>query len=171
MTWLGYIWNGLLSIMKGGAKTMKSDATTAPITTATITPYSQKDPRWARVKLGNSEYTLGSSGCLITCLGMMVNRLPIEINRVLSLGKAFAQGGLLRHLVASEILGLKWLGVSYNKLLDPKFVTVMETDYYAPKFPQHFVLWLGDGSIIDPLDGRKKVNKYPIVGWRLYKNA
>lgn len=32
---------------------------------------SQKDPKWAKVKIGQSNFTLGNSGCLITDISML----------------------------------------------------------------------------------------------------
>jgi hypothetical protein len=45
---------------------------------------SQRDPRWATVKIGNTDTLVGRMGCLITCLSMLTQyfncyQLPDEI--------------------------------------------------------------------------------------------
>jgi hypothetical protein len=41
-----------------------------------IIPISQRDPRWAAIKMGsNTPYTIGSMGCLMTCVIMISNAM------------------------------------------------------------------------------------------------
>ncbi len=42
----------------------------------------QKDPLWEKDKLGTSAYTMGSSGCLTTCLTSIIDMQNIEIEQV-----------------------------------------------------------------------------------------
>lgn len=42
----------------------------------------QKDPLWERDKLGTSAYTMGSSGCLTTCLTSIIDMQNIGIEQV-----------------------------------------------------------------------------------------
>lgn len=70
--------------------------------------YSQRDSRWSSVFLGNNSkqpYTIGNYGCLITCLGCMINKNPAEINDILKANNGFVNGGLFVWSKAS-VLGL-----------------------------------------------------------------
>ena len=42
----------------------------------------QKNPLWNQDKLGTSAYTMGSSGCLTTCLTSVVDMQDIEIDQI-----------------------------------------------------------------------------------------
>ena len=42
----------------------------------------QKNPLWSQDKLGTSAYTMGSSGCLTTCLTSVVDMQDIEIDQI-----------------------------------------------------------------------------------------
>ena len=57
--------------------------------------YSQHDPRWSDLKLGNGSATIGSVGCLLTCCSMVlndiaqVNTTPDVLNRWMIRNKEF----------------------------------------------------------------------------------
>jgi hypothetical protein len=42
--------------------------------------YMQNDPLWAFENIGNTKYTMGGSGCLVTCVSVSLNYLGVEIN-------------------------------------------------------------------------------------------
>lgn len=42
---------------------------------------SQIDPRWANNKIGNTNYTIGQFGCLISCFAMILEINPPDISR------------------------------------------------------------------------------------------
>lgn len=72
------------------------------------TIYSQRDQRWSSSLLGynkNQPYTIGNFGCLITCLGCLVNKNPTEVNDILKANNGFVNGGLFVWS-KSSILGL-----------------------------------------------------------------
>lgn len=57
-----------------------------------VQPLSQRDPRWANIKIGQTNLTLGRFGCTITCLAMLMDRTPDVLARSLrytSDGKVF----------------------------------------------------------------------------------
>lgn len=172
MSCLQFIMSGIKRITTAGVRTMPVYVKRVLTMGANLMkpkPMSQKDPRWASLKYAKTSRTVGEVGCLITCLAMMCGRTPKEVNALLNSGGGFTSTGLVRHAVAAKILGLRWSGVSYNLLYYPKYITVMETNHFSPKYPQHFCLWMNDGQkIIDPIDGKLKENHYGIVGWRLY---
>lgn len=54
-----------------------------------IEPLAQRDPRWKNDKLGSSTSTIGSHGCVITCLAMIITHAsgkpttPADVNNTL----------------------------------------------------------------------------------------
>ena len=61
--------------------------------------YSQQDTRWKEDKLGDSQYTIGTSGCITTCLAAAFQMQEIEVEDVLevnpqSLNDYFSQNGV-----------------------------------------------------------------------------
>lgn len=137
-----------------------------------MTPYSQKDPRWASHFLGNSRLTIKAAGCVITSLGMMVNKNPDEINTILRNGKAFpagnprnsAEGAIVIWQPAARLLDLDYDPSSTRPVKTPCLAL---TDHYAKTgYPTHFFIYLGNNRIIDPLDGQEKNNPYRIIGYR-----
>lgn len=55
-------WLGLR--LRGGVQATPSQ----DIAGAATVSYQQDDPRWAQERLGNSDFTMASSGCLVTCI-------------------------------------------------------------------------------------------------------
>lgn len=144
--------------------------------TKIVERYSQRDPRWAKVPLGFSKVTtLGSHGCFVTCLAMMIKKEPHIVNQLLKDGNAF--GGKDRDLLISEraakILNLQYFGkeMDINKPPDIQ-ISIKEVDMSpAPGKQQHFVVRLDGSAIIDPWTGLiKKIGFYPFVSYRLFKN-
>jgi len=116
--------------------------------------------------MGNSNTTIGRSGCFITSLAMFCGKTPNVVNSLLTKGGGYSSGGLLNSDKAAAILGLPYHGRTGIK---QSTLCIAETDHFAPKVPQHFFVWLGDGNIIDSLDGKKKKNPYHIVSYRLFQ--
>ena len=122
----------------------------------------QTEPRWKNKKLGTCTDTIGQSGCFITSLAMLADKLPDEVNDILRDGGGYSNGCLVIADKAAELLGLEYNGKSFDR---PDYDCIIETNYYAPKVPQHFCVLTKDG-ILDPLG--KNIN-YPIVSYRLFK--
>lgn len=140
-----------------------------------VKKFSQNDWRWRRTKLGNSWLTIGSHGCLITCLAMIAMKSPPEVNKILVQNNCFNQAGELYIPQACRALGLSYGGKTNNKQF---WLAVAETNYYRGYgYPQHFFIWFGDGMIIDTIDGKyRKINdpkypKYPIIQYILIDNG
>jgi hypothetical protein len=122
---------------------------------------SQRDNAWKNVKLGTSNYTLGSQGCVVTSLANMIDRTPVEVNQILRYNNGFKNGCLIIWQRAADLLGLRY--DSNNGAL--KFFPCLgETMITANQ--QHFFIMLDPVTIIDPLDGRIKVNPYKIRSYR-----
>lgn len=123
-----------------------------------MTNYSQRDWRWSWKKLGTSSVTIGGYGCAITALGTLANKQPDQVNELLKNNMGFLQQNLVIWAQACKLLGLEWKGQTSKPITWPCIAQVRGNG-----FPMHFVVWLGNNQIIDPWDGRQKVNPYLVV--------
>lgn len=129
--------------------------------------FSQKDPHWSDMKLGNSIYTLGKYGCYLTCLAMIVDKTPLELNHILTMAGCISKEGLLDSFKAATVLGKKYA----RKTQNTKFPCIGETDHFKKMgYPQHFIVLLDRATRIDPLDlgPQHEPNNYNIVSYRLF---
>lgn len=138
-----------------------------------MTPYSQADSRWGGHFLGNSRLTIKGYGCVITSLGMMVNKNPDEVNAILKRGNAFPAGNPRNGNEGSVVIwqpAARLLGMSYDASNTRPVRTpcLALTDHFARTgYPTHFFVYLGNGRILDPLDGKEKPQgTYRIIGYR-----
>jgi hypothetical protein len=65
-----------------------------------VVAYSQRDPRWANVRLGASAYTMGGAGCAVTSVAMLASAVnkdftPLDMVTWLNANGGFTSGGLL----------------------------------------------------------------------------
>jgi len=148
------------------------------------TVYSQTDSRWKNIKLGFGNYTIGSDGCFLTCLSMMVGKTPDMVNEILKEAKAFS-GSLIISDKAAKALGLELLKGNSNipgKMTNINYMpewspSIKEVDYNSKteRTEQHFVLRViedGVRYIIDPLEGKKReINYYKFKSYRLFKKT
>lgn len=131
-----------------------------------MTEFSQKDPLWASKKLGTCSVTIGGYGCFITCLAMMCDKRPDEVNQLLKDNGGYVEGCMVDSETSADILNLNYSGKTTEW---QNSLCIAETNDYAPNYPQHFVLWLGDGHIVDPLIGYVTANNYNISNFRFFK--
>ena len=130
-----------------------------------VVSYSQIDKKWANKFIGNTNLTFKKYACFITSIAMLDGRTPLEINKILTDGKAINKDGLLFPAKAADLLGMTY---SYKKSNDV-FPCICETNHYRKLgIPQHFFTMLDGIKIIDPLGGIKINNPYKIVSYRLF---
>lgn len=137
--------------------------------------YSQRDQRWANVRIGNTKLTVGRWGCTLTNVAMLlsisgVKMTPGQLARVPGL---FNQYGEIIWSNIEKIPGskLKWDGrrfgrrgrpVRNNKAISesingsPNTFVLLEVAWGS-----HWVLgysvYGSDYMVIDPIDGKKKL--------------
>lgn len=129
--------------------------------------YSQRDPKWAKMLLGDyPNLPMEKFGCYVVAISILDGRNPAEILRILNSKNAFTKAGFLRNDVAANALGF-----TYEYAVSrPDYPCIAETDHYKNQgFEQHFFVLLPSGKIIDPLTGEEKVNDYHIVSYRLWR--
>lgn len=135
--------------------------------------YSQKDPKWAKERLGSGPDTIGQSGCKLSSFCNLGKEMqwfdytPQSLNKLMIKERLYTNG----LLIADSILA-KYFGLTTEKVKkDPGVLCIAETNYYANKgVPQHFFLY-EKGDRVDPLDLEPNFEKntYPIVSYRVFK--
>ena len=78
--------------------------------TVDIMPYRQDDPEWAKDRLGESQYTMKSSGCLVTCIASAVSDkeeviTPGKLNALFSENEVYDANGNLQWYRLAELDG------------------------------------------------------------------
>lgn len=130
----------------------------------TITPLKQSDPRWATKKLGTGN--IADRGCVVVCLAMLASTTPDKIVDEAN----FTSGGAI--LWASlKSLKFIWRGYTYenDKVLQAiKDYKGCLVEVSMPQAPggKHWVLFIGDGKMNDPLTGKtESTSKYTPTGY------
>lgn len=150
------------------------------------TLFSQRNPRWASKKLGTSNYTIGSDGCAITCLTMLLNSFgysetPDTVNQKLIAGGGYVNGCLLNWIAVPKIWNLvKFVARDFNYNNIPvaysvyikKIAVIVEVNAAPIGGFRHYVLYVGDRYCLDPWDGKgKPTSSYQAVGDVRYDRA
>ncbi len=103
--------------------------------------YSQRDPRWRNIQLGFGQHTIGTWGCLLTCMTMAISAYgtritPQELNQKLK-NLPFDQGGF----DASS---------SVTKFLVPFYIAKLQYNKNVQSWPDKKVdwaVWTGENPI------------------------
>ena len=115
---------------------------------------SQKDLRWSKIQLGTCKSeTIGSAGCLITCIAMMLDTTPDWVN----LMAVYYKGCLLNSKATAETLGMEYSAIRNRPVRYPCIAEVKVLKN------QHFVVVDGNKQY-DPWTG--KVGNYKILSYR-----
>lgn len=146
-----------------------------------IVSYRQDDESWKDIHLGDSKYTMESSGCITTCIATAVSETdraltPAELVNLLSEKGVFDSAGNMQWGVLDEIPGFEVtvysdLSADYiDECLSAGHYPIVKVHRKSLFSYHHFVLIVGaeDGEYIcmDPLkDGYTKLSDY---GNRIY---
>lgn len=121
-----------------------------------IKPLSQRDKRWASLRLGTcSKATIGTDGCAITCVAMLTETTPDKVN---DLG-LYTNGCLANWSKLAQVLDLQYSLVRNRALAYP---CIAETKLSGN---QHFIVVDGEKQY-DPWDGKVYQSKYEIISYR-----
>lgn len=120
---------------------------------------SQNNPEWKLKKLGFSDVTIGSYGCVITCYAMLWNSDPVAVNDYFKENDLYVN---LNLVYWAKTPGFVWRGWEYDNEKVKEAVSkyrgcIVETDFDDnPRNGKHFVVAIGNGKIYDPWDGKEK---------------
>lgn len=157
-----------------GSVPIRAGQTKLPSTDVTI--YRQDDPLWADDALGDSSFTMKSSGCLVSCIASAVSMesgdevTPGELNKLFTENGAYDNEGNIQWSAIDSINGYStqvYSGVSQKEieqcLIDGRYPIVRVRVNAIGNF--HYVLIVGteDGDYIcmDPLkDELTRLSQY-----------
>lgn len=140
----------------------------------------QKNPLWDKDRLGTSAYTMGSSGCLTTCITSIVNMQDIEIdqmrdgltpgtlNALFSSHNVYDGDGNIQWVQLESLLGVSIVREQASALSASEIDHLLEQGCYpivrvrvSGLGNYHFVLIVGaqDGEYLcmDPLNEKEEV--------------
>lgn len=145
-----------------------------------ITPLSQRDSRWANVKIGKSNVTVGEKGCTITSICMALEKLrgyAANPGDAAYFWKFTADGKIIWN--DSHFEGAKFIWRGYDADWSKISEFVMDENKAAIVAVNNSTHWLfvegftdGTIEIIDPIDGQRYEglpDKYKICGYALFE--
>lgn len=130
--------------------------------------FSQQDPKWSQLKIGQSNVTIGKYGCTLTCLTMIAYYLGklLTPDLVMKSLKFTNDGLLIWNSIDPKTLGFMFMGREYYNnetkikqyLKDPNTFVILEVN------KNHWVWALsksifGGYNIADPFTGIKTTTK------------
>jgi len=132
--------------------------------------YSQVDPKWKDLKIGNTKMTIGSEGCYLTCISMIAGQTPDVVNNILTRHGGYNIQGLILNDRAAQLLKMTYKLHTTPYVVSPSsFPIICETNHYWKlSYPQHFYILVDKSTRIDPLDKQPKPepNTYNQVSFR-----
>lgn len=138
---------------------------------------SQRDQKWKNHKLGfSTNTTIGSHGCTITCVAMLLGVTPDVVNERLKAVKGFANTNLIIWAKVKEAFPnaeFEWRGYSYENdrvktAIEKNGACLVEVDGTPIGGDKHWVLYTGDKKLIDPWDGQEKpTSSYKAIGYSI----
>lgn len=142
-----------------------------------MTPLSQRDPRWSGIKINGTIYTIGTDGCLLTCLAMIAGLLPdVVASKIGFNGAQVAWTGLDK--VGLELIEKNnvYNNEAVKKIIEQYGFCIVRVDWDgSPKSTgdTHFVLYIGNGKLIDPWTGTiEPTSKYSLpTGYRAVRKT
>lgn len=137
--------------------------------------YSQRDKKWSGIKLGtSSSTTIGSHGCTITCVGMLANLPPDEVNKRLLSVNGYAETNLIvwdKIHAAIPYLTFEFRSYVYDNAKVSDAIKkyggcLVEVDGAPIGGSKHWVLYVGNQKLYDPWDGKEKpTSSYKTLGY------
>lgn len=120
----------------------------------------QRDPKWANIKLGTSNVTIGGYGCTISVIGNIVGATPDVVNQKLKGVDGFANQNLVIWGKISQafpdFVVTRKFGYNNADVLSKVPYVICEVSAAAIGSPRtsHWIQYLGGGKCADPWTGR-----------------
>lgn len=135
---------------------------------------SQRDPRWSYIQVGTGGRSIGQVGCTITCLSMLADVNPDYTNQRMNAVKGYASGNLVIWGKVSEALPnlqfIKRVSGYNNNDVKNNLPCLIEVDGAPIGGYRHWVVFIGNGKLYDPWDGREKpTSSYSPTGYAIFK--
>lgn len=126
--------------------------------------YSQRDKRWAKIKLGTCNSTIAKSGCLITILGSLFDYTPPRVNDLLLINNGYLGGCLVKWAVAEKLFNFEYLGRGTKSPQSYPVIAHVKLGLVG-----HFILMYNKLEFYDPFYGdvvSLKDRQYKIFDYR-----
>ena len=148
-------------------------------------PLSQRDPRWANVKLKGTNLTLGKVGCTTTCISMLSRYFGIGASPVFLASSAldYTPDGLLKWESVNRLSHMRFDKRGYGRddkeiqdaLSDPDRAVILQVangSHWIVAVRKSFLV--NDYICYDPWDGKRcaAIAKYKnITGFATFKKS
>jgi len=136
-----------------------------------MTIYSQRDIAWKSLLMGSGN--IGNYGCLITCIGMLCNLTPKEVNEKIKSVKGYEGNMVIWGKLSTAIPGLSFIKrvKSYNNSdVLANLPCAVEVDGSPIGGDKHWVLYIGNKKMLDPWTGTERpTSAYTPVGYAVMK--
>jgi len=126
--------------------------------------YSQRDKRWAKIKIGTCNSNIARSGCLITILASLFDYTPPKVNDLLLMYNGYLGGCLVKWAVAEKLFNFEYLGTGSKS---PQFYPVIA--HVKQGLVGHFILMYNKSEFYDPFYGdvvSLRFRQYKIIDYR-----
>ena len=135
-----------------------------------ILTLNQRDSRWANIKLGTSDKTIGSHGCTITCLASILGVTPDVVNSRLNEIGGYANTNLVNWsklpTAFPQIKSTKRVTAYNNDEVSQNLPCLVEVDGARIGATKHWVVYMGNKEMMDPWYGTVKgTSYYPPTGY------
>lgn len=119
---------------------------------------SQKDPKWGNMKLGTSNVTIGTHGCTITSIAMILGATPIEVNKRLLEVKGYLNGNLviwdkIKEAFPDRVESVRRVWNYDNADILNNVPVIVQVDGAPIGGDIHFVVYKGNKELVDPWTG------------------
>lgn len=137
---------------------------------------SQRDTRWKNIQLGWSQVTIGSHGCTITAISMLIGTTPEKTNNRIMEVNGYAKSNLVIWSKLPEAypeIKSATRYYSYDNDLVKQAIErnggcLVKVDGSRIGADTHWVLYIGGGRMIDPWTGSEKsTSYYPAKGFTI----
>lgn len=139
-----------------------------------MTKFSQRDGKWKDQKFGR-DATIGTYGCTLTCISMLLDITPDIVARRLDEVKAFSGNYILWTKLSQAFPQLTFIKRvrSYNNTeVKSNLPCLVEVDFDGtPRTDdRHWVLFIGNKRMYDPWTGQERsTSVYPLKGYAILK--
>lgn len=119
---------------------------------------SQKDPRWANLKIGNTNYTMSGYGCFITACCIVSGIDPPEALQRLRFDGAMLIWESITNIGLQPLFKGDWDNTKALEYIQANGQCIARVDFDGSDRTDdtHFVVLIGNKQLIDPIDGKIK---------------
>lgn len=176
---IAFIVTGIIAVYLYKNRYAEKITPSAEITADNLAAFYQKDDLWKNDSLGESEYHMGDSGCLTTCIAsvLLMQNISVDeipditpgtLNEFFSNNNVYDEEGNLQWDAAGSALNVTFIKKETSEISQTELENLIERNVYpivCVKMPSsgnyHFVLLVGSDEqsflCMDPLNKDKNI--------------